>query len=116
MQQALADELARAIPAGVGSTGQLRLSSDEMDAMLTGGARWAVKRGYGDAADLEHIEEEGCIAGAQPESMSQRARQRQRDEMGTLGSGNHYLEVQSVAEVLDAASRRTSGSKSAKWW
>jgi tRNA-splicing ligase RtcB len=101
VQRALADELARAIPAGVGSTGQLRLSSDEMDAMLTGGARWAVKRGYGDAADLTHIEEEGCIGGAQPESISQRARQRQRDEMGTLGSGNHYLEVQSVTEVFD---------------
>jgi tRNA-splicing ligase RtcB len=101
VQHALADELARAIPAGVGSTGQLRLSSDEMDAMLTGGARWAVKRGYGDAGDLAHIEEEGCIAGAEPESISQRARQRQRDEMGTLGSGNHYLEVQSVAEVFD---------------
>ena len=101
VQHALADELARAIPAGVGSTGQLRLSSDEMDAMLTGGARWAVKRGYGDASDLAHIEEEGCIAGAEPDSISQRARQRQRDEMGTLGSGNHYLEVQSVAEVFD---------------
>jgi tRNA-splicing ligase RtcB len=101
VQKALADELARAIPAGVGSTGQLRLSSHEMDAMLTGGARWAVQRGYGEAADLAHIEEEGCIGGAQPESISQRARQRQRDEMGTLGSGNHYLEVQSVTEVFD---------------
>ncbi len=101
VQQALAHELSRAIPAGVGSTGRLRLSNDEMDAMLTRGARWAVERGYGSVADLAHIEEEGCIAHAKPGAISQRARQRQRDEMGTLGSGNHYLEVQWVAEVFD---------------
>ena len=101
VQSALADELARAIPAGVGSTGRLRLSSEEMDAMLTRGARWAVERGYGGVEDLAHIEEEGCIAHAKPGAISPRARQRQRDEMGTLGSGNHYLEVQWVAEVFD---------------
>jgi tRNA-splicing ligase RtcB len=72
-----------------------------MDAMLTGGARWAVARGYGADADLEHIEERGCIAHAKPGAISQRARQRQRDEMGTLGSGNHYLEVQCVAEAFE---------------
>ena len=101
VQAALAHELARAIPAGVGSTGRLRLSDREMDAMLTGGARWAVQRGYGDPADVEHIEERGCIGGAQPDAVSERARRRQRDEMGTLGSGNHYLEVQWVADVYD---------------
>ena len=101
VQESLAHELSRAIPAGVGSTGRLRLSAAEMDAMLTGGARWAVRRGYGSSEDLEHIEEEGCIARATPDAISQRARQRQRDEMGTLGSGNHYLEVQSVVEVFD---------------
>lgn len=102
-QRKLADELARAIPAGVGSTGRLHLSEDEMDAMLTDGARWAVARGYGSEADLARIEEQGCISGARPAAVSQRARKRQRDEMGTLGSGNHYLEVQWVAEVHDAA-------------
>jgi tRNA-splicing ligase RtcB len=100
VQKKLADELARAIPAGVGSTGRLRLSEDEMDAMLTGGARWAVHEGYGTREDLAHIEEEGCIGGAMPEAISERARRRQRDEMGTLGSGNHYLEVQWVSEVF----------------
>ena len=89
VQETLAHELARAIPAGVGSTGRLRLSEEEMNAMLTGGARWAVARGYGSATDLEHIEERGCIEHAKPAAISQRARQRQRDEMGTLGSGNH---------------------------
>lgn len=102
VQGALAHELSRAIPAGVGSTGRLRLGAEEMDAMLSGGARWAVRRGYGSREDLEHIEEEGCIPQADPEAISQRARQRQRDEMGTLGSGNHYLEVQWVAQVFDA--------------
>ena len=103
VQDRLAHELARAIPAGVGSTGRLRLSDAEMDAMLTGGARWAVSRGYGIEADLEQIEESGCIADADPAALSPHARRRQRDEMGTLGSGNHYLEVQWVTEVYDAA-------------
>jgi tRNA-splicing ligase RtcB (3'-phosphate/5'-hydroxy nucleic acid ligase) len=109
VQQRLAHELARAIPAGVGSTGRLRLAEAEMDAMLTGGARWAVAQGYGSAEDLAHIEEGGCIAGADPGALSRRARERQRDEMGTLGSGNHYLEVQWVAEVFDAAAAEAFG-------
>jgi tRNA-splicing ligase RtcB (3'-phosphate/5'-hydroxy nucleic acid ligase) len=97
----LADELARSIPAGVGSTGPMRLSAAEMDEMLTGGARWAVARGYGSADDLDHIEEHGCAANARPDAVSDQAKRRQRDEVGTLGSGNHYLEVQRVAAVLD---------------
>ncbi|MGO8755853.1 MAG: RtcB family protein [Gallionellaceae bacterium] len=100
-QTRVADELFRTIPAGVGSTGQLRLSAAEMDAMLSGGARWAVQRGYGDAADLERVEEGGQMRGAEPQQVSDLAKKRQRDEMGTLGSGNHYLEVQHVVEVCD---------------
>ena len=73
-----------------------------MDAMLAGGASWAVERGWGEARDLERIEEHGRMAGAQPANVSERARERQRREMGTLGSGNHYLEIQVVAEILDA--------------
>jgi tRNA-splicing ligase RtcB len=109
VQAVLAHELARAIPAGVGSTGRLRLSDREMDAMLTGGARWAVAQGYGSSDDLAHIEEHGCITGADPDALSQRARDRQRDEMGTLGSGNHYLEVQCVAEVFDRSAAAAFG-------
>jgi tRNA-splicing ligase RtcB (3'-phosphate/5'-hydroxy nucleic acid ligase) len=109
VQEQLAHELARAIPAGVGSTGRLRLTDAEMDAMLTGGARWAVSRGYGIEADLEQIEESGCIAEADPAALSEHARRRQRDEMGTLGSGNHYLEVQWVTEVYDAAAAAAFG-------
>jgi tRNA-splicing ligase RtcB len=101
MKEQLADALFREIPAGIGSTGAIRLDAAEMDAMLAGGARWAVERGYGDESDLERIEEHGCIAGAAPDEVSQHAKQRQRDEMGTLGSGNHYLEIQHVASIYD---------------
>ena len=95
----LADALYHTIPAGIGSTGTIRLDAAEMDAMLHGGARWAVERGFGTAADLERIEEGGCMSGADPAQVSEQAKKRQRDEMGTLGSGNHYLEVQQVTDV-----------------
>jgi tRNA-splicing ligase RtcB (3'-phosphate/5'-hydroxy nucleic acid ligase) len=102
VQKSLADSLFRQIPAGVGSTSAIVLDAAEMDAMLTGGARWAVERGWGDSRDLERIEEGGQMAGAAPQFISERARERQRSEMGTLGSGNHYLEVQAVAEIFDS--------------
>jgi len=102
-QKALADELARAIPAGVGSKSAIVLDNAEMDAMLTGGARWAVGRGWGEARDLDRIEEGGAADGAKLDFVSDHAKKRQRHEMGTLGSGNHYLEVQVVAEIFDAA-------------
>ncbi len=108
-KERLADALADNIPAGLGSKGLIRLNDREMTAMLRGGARWAVERGYGEEADLERTEERGCMAGAEPEQVSARARERQRQEMGTLGSGNHYLEVQEVAEVYDEAVARTYG-------
>jgi tRNA-splicing ligase RtcB len=103
VKKRLADELSRSVPAGVGSVGRLHLDADEMDAMLTGGARWAVERGYGAVPDLDRIEERGCMAEARPEEVSGHAKNRQRDEMGTLGSGNHYLEVQQVAKIFDPA-------------
>src|SRR6185437_400473 len=102
VQKSLADSLFQQIPAGVGSTSAITLDDAEMDAMLTGGARWAVERGWGDSRDLERIEEGGQMAGAAPQFISERARERQRSEMGTLGSGNHYLEVQAVAEIFDS--------------
>jgi len=102
VQKSLADSLFRQIPAGVGSRGSITLDAIDMDAMLTGGASWAVERGWGEARDLERIEERGVMAGARPANVSERARERQRREMGTLGSGNHYLEVQVVAEIFDA--------------
>jgi tRNA-splicing ligase RtcB (3'-phosphate/5'-hydroxy nucleic acid ligase) len=110
-QRALANTLYERIPAGLGSTGALRLSPRDMDAMLSGGARWAKKIGYGRAEDLERIEERGAMAGADPDAVSDAAKHRQRDEMGTLGSGNHYLEVQRVAEIHDEAIARDFGLK-----
>jgi tRNA-splicing ligase RtcB len=101
-RERLADALFRDVPAGLGSAGAIRLDDEEMDAMLAGGARWAVERGYGTAADLERIEEHGCMPEAVPSTVSAHAKRRQRDEIGTLGSGNHYLEIQRVAETFDA--------------
>ena len=97
----LADALYREIPVGLGSEGAISLDQQAMDAMLEGGARWAVEQGWGNAEDLERTEERGCIAGADPGEVSAKAKARQRREMGTLGSGNHYLEVQRVSEVYD---------------
>jgi tRNA-splicing ligase RtcB len=101
VQKPLADALYHRIPAGVGSTGAIRLGEKEMDAMLAGGASWAVQRGWGEPADLERIEERGQMQHAMPGCVSAQAKKRQRDEMGTLGSGNHYLEVQEVTAVYD---------------
>jgi len=108
-QARLADALYARVPAGVGSTGLIHLNEEEMHDMLTGGARWAVARGWGVPEDLERIEEQGQMKGAKPGQVSDKARRRQRDEMGTLGSGNHYLEVQEVTAVFDEAIARTFG-------
>lgn len=102
VKEQLADALFLHIPAGVGSRGLVHLDKQEMDAMLAGGGRWAVGKGYGTHEDLEFIEEHGCIAGAKPDCVSDHAKKRQQDEMGTLGSGNHYLEVQQVMKLFDA--------------
>jgi tRNA-splicing ligase RtcB (3'-phosphate/5'-hydroxy nucleic acid ligase) len=111
VQKELADMLYSRIPAGVGSTGTIHLNAEEMDAMLAGGARWAVERGWGLPEDLERIEEHGQMLHAKPGNVSQHAKSRQRDEMGTLGSGNHYLEVQEVTAVYDAAGAEAFGLK-----
>ena len=110
-QKALADMLYYKIPAGLGSTGAIRLNATEMDAMLAGGARWAVERGYGTVNDLERTEEHGQMPHAKPGNVSEHAKKRQRDEIGTLGSGNHYLEVQRVTEVYDAQAAQAFGLK-----
>jgi tRNA-splicing ligase RtcB len=105
----LADALFAAIPAGLGSTGAISLTDEQMDAMLSGGARWAVSQGYGETDDLARTEERGCMPGAEPAQVSADAKRRQRDEMGTLGSGNHYLEIQHVTEVFDTLTARAFG-------
>ena len=101
VRERLADALFQSIPAGVGSTGRIHLDDAGMEAMLRGGARWAVGQGWGCREDLERTEEHGRMQDARPEAVSAQARQRQRNEMGTLGSGNHYLEVQEVSEIFN---------------
>ena len=97
----LVDQFFNRVPAGVGSEGLIKLSPGQIDEMLLGGAVWAIKKGYGIKEDLEYIEEQGRVNGAEPEHVSDTAKKRQYREMGTLGSGNHYLEVQVVSEVYD---------------
>ena len=109
LQQPLAKALFEHIPAGVGSTGHIKLNEERMDAMLSGGARWAVQQGWGVATDLLRIEEQGQMLHAKPKYVSPQARRRQREEMGTLGSGNHYLEVQEITEILDSAAAQAFG-------
>ena len=117
LKSRLADVLSRRIPAGVGSTGPLHLDATEMDAMLCGGAQWAVERGYGLKQDLERMEERGCMKGANPAAVSDHAKKRQCDEMGTLGSGNHYLEVQQVSQgIRRAQPLPLSGFMKARSW
>ena len=100
-KEGLADALVTTVPAGLGSKGRIDLDSRALDAMLEDGARWAIERGWGSSADLERIEEGGAASDADTAAVSQKAKSRQRHEMGTLGSGNHYLEVQVVAEIHD---------------
>ena len=108
-QRALADVLYQHIPAGLGSTGNIHLNNKQMKAMLNGGALWAIEQGYGEHSDLERIEEHGCMQGADPDQVSPFARKRQQNEMGTLGSGNHYLEVQKVVEIFHDETARAFG-------
>jgi len=107
--EALADLLYSRIPAGLGSTGYLHLTIPQLDEVLKKGAKWALKQGYGRDDDLAFIEEGGYMENAEPDFVSELAKKRQRGEMGTLGSGNHYLEVQVVDKVYDAEAASAFG-------
>lgn len=108
--ESLVNTLFANIPSGVGSHRKdLKLSQQEVKNVLKNGARWAVSQGYGTKEDLEHIEEKGCIPGADPELVSDRAIQRGLAQLGTLGSGNHFVEVGYVSEVYDEEIARVLG-------
>jgi tRNA-splicing ligase RtcB len=109
--RAVAAQLYRDIPTGVGSSRAIpRLSDAELDEVLAGGARWAARRGFRAASDdAERCEEGGRLAAAEPGAVSERARQRGADQLGTLGSGNHFLEVDRVAEIHDPAAAEAFG-------
>jgi len=98
------------IPSGVGSHRKdLKLNREEERRVLKKGARWAVEKGFGSAEDLDHIEEHGCIEGGNPDRVSEKAMERGRAQLGTVGSGNHFVEVGYVAEVFDETIARTLG-------
>lgn len=107
----LVDQLYNRVPAGVGSEGLIKLSATQIDEMLVGGAEWAVKKGYGVQDDLEYMEDHGRVEGAEPDNVSDTAKKRQYREMGTLGSGNHYLEVQVVVDIYDEQAAQAMGLK-----
>lgn len=97
----LLDNLYDKIPSGVGSKSDFRLGSGDENRLLTEGSRWAVELGFGQQSDLTTTEEAGCLAGADPGRVSKRAKERGRDQIGTLGSGNHFIEIQYISEVYD---------------
>ena len=100
-KEQLADALFRTVPAGIGSTGSLKLTMKEIDDVLGRGAPFVIERGYGFVEDLMYVEEGGVVDGADPSCVSSTAKERQFKQVGTLGSGNHYLEVQYVETVYD---------------
>ncbi len=105
----LANSLFKTVPAGLGSTGKLKLGFEQIDEVLVKGAEYVVEQGYGFKQDLQFIEEKGKIEGALPEAVSTKAKQRQFKQVGTLGSGNHYCEVQYVEEVFDGKTAKAFG-------
>ncbi len=107
--QGVVDGLYRTIPSGVGSSGSIKLSRQEEKRVLEKGARWAIENGYGDAADLDKIEENGVMAGADSDCISDHALERGRQQLGTLGSGNHFIEIGVVKEVYDETAAAVLG-------
>ena len=101
VMQSLVSELFKNIPTGLGSRGSVRLSKKDQDRVAVEGAAWAVKNGYGEPGDLDRIEDRGTMQGADPSVVSERARKRGIDQLGTLGSGNHFLELQVVDTIYD---------------
>jgi tRNA-splicing ligase RtcB len=108
--QRLVHQLQRDIPAGVGSEGAIAtLTEQELDGVLRRGSVWAVEHGWGESADLDHTEANGALAGADPNALSRRARERGAPQLGTLGSGNHFAELQVIDEVFDDAAASCFG-------
>jgi tRNA-splicing ligase RtcB len=105
----LANALNRYCPSGVGEEGKVRLSDAELDQVCRDGARWALKKGYASEADLRRTEEGGRLPGADPATLSQRARQRGRPQLGSLGAGNHFIEIDLIDEIFDSEAAQAMG-------
>ncbi len=97
------------VPSGLGSEGKLRISERDLDAILTRGATWAIENGFGEPHDLQFTEELGCLSGADPGLISQKAKKRGLPQLGTLGSGNHFLEIEVVDQIYDKETARAMG-------
>ncbi|HSP55633.1 MAG TPA: RtcB family protein, partial [Dehalococcoidia bacterium] len=105
----LVNQVFRDVPAGIGGSGQVRASAAEIDQVLVHGARWALEEGYAWPEDIEAIEGGGALPGADPDRVSRKAKDRGSPQLGTLGSGNHFLEVQVIDEVYDANAAAVMG-------
>ena len=105
----LVNDLFNSIPSGVGSKGAIRLSSSQLDEVLVKGVPWAIDNGYGTKEDAEVCEENGHMDKADPNKVSDRARKRGAPQLGSLGSGNHFLEIQKVAEIHDEEAAKRMG-------
>lgn len=103
------NELFKSIPSGVGSEGSVKLSRSELDDLLVEGVSWAIEHGYGTEDDAEVCEEGGDMVGADPSSVSDTARKRGSSQLGSLGSGNHFLEVQKVDKIFDERAAKSMG-------
>ncbi len=103
----LVNQVFRDIPCGAGSSGRIRLSEKQLNEVLAGGARWAVENGYGYESDADSCEEGGRLDGADASDVSERAKERGLSQLGTIGSGNHFLEIQYVERIQDAEAART---------
>jgi len=105
----LIDTMFNKVPSGVGSTGRVKLSNIQVDEVLSQGARWAVNNGYGWDEDLDVMEENGCLDSSEPGLVSKNAKSRGSNQLGTLGAGNHFLEVQQVDRIYDAEAAKAFG-------
>jgi tRNA-splicing ligase RtcB len=105
----LATALYRNCPSGVGGKGSVPLATDELERVCREGARWTLRKGYATRGDVERTEEEGCLEGADPAQVSARAKERGRGQLGTLGAGNHFLEVDVVEQIFDAPAAQAMG-------
>lgn len=105
----LVDEMFKNVPSGLGSKAKVRLNINELEEVLKIGARWGVENGYGWDRDLEYLEENGCLEHADVSKVSQRAKQRGAPQLGSLGAGNHFLEIQKVDEVFDEETAKVFG-------
>ncbi len=105
----LVDELFKNVPSGVGSQAKVRLNRAQLDDVLQMGARWAVENGYGWEEDLEYLEENGCMDIADASYVSEKAKERGKSQVGSLGAGNHFLEIQRVAEIFDEEAAKVYG-------